>query len=137
MANESGRPSGVTLLIIIVVIQGLIAIIGGITLLAARNDTQFLVDNKITSSEVGVAAFTALGLGAFIVFVGLGLGTGSGVARILVGLFTVLHLAGGIYGIATYSGTPQASSIASVIIAVVVLYLLFGSRSNREFFART
>ena len=136
MANESGRPSSVTLLIIIVVIQGAIAVIGGITLLSARNDAQFLAQNKITSSEVGVAAFTAIGLGVLIILVGLGLGTGSGVARILVGLLSVIHLAGGIYGIFTYSGTQQVSSIASTIVAAVVLYLLVGSRSTREFFAR-
>ena len=136
MANGSERPTGVTVLIIVVVIQGIVAIIGGITLLSAKNDTQFLVSNHITSSEVGVAAFTAIALGAFLVFVGLGLGTGSGVARILVGLLTVVHLAGGIYGIVTYSGTQQLSSIASTIVAAVVLYLLVGSRSTREFFAR-
>lgn len=134
MANESRRPIGVTLLVALVVIQGIIAIVGGISLLSAKNDTSFLVSNHITSSEVGVAGFTAIGLGVLIVLVGLGLGTGSGVARILVALFTVIGLIGGIYGIVNYSGAQQTSSIASTIIAVVVLYLLYGSRRNREFF---
>jgi predicted ABC-type exoprotein transport system permease subunit len=134
VANESGRPFGVTLLIIIVVIQGLIAIVGGIALLSAKNDAQFLVQNHITSSNVSFAAFTAIGIGVLIVLVGLGLGTGSGVARILVALLTLLALIGGIYGIINYSGTQQTSSIVTTIIAVLVLYLLYGSQRNREFF---
>jgi len=124
----------VTLLIVIVVIQGLIAIGGGIALLSAKNDTQFLVQNHVTSSNVGLAGWTAIGLGVFIILVGIGLGTGSGVARILVGLFTILALLGGFYGILNYSGAQQTSSIVSTIVAVVVLYLLYGSRRNREFF---
>ena len=135
MGNESGRPAGVTLLVIVVVIEGIIAIIGGITLLSAKNDAQFLLENHITSSNVGLAGWTAIGIGVFVVLVGLGLGTGSGVARILVGLFTVLAFLGGVYGILNYSGAQQTSSIVSTIVAVVVLYLLYGSRRNREFFA--
>jgi hypothetical protein len=135
VANETRRPLGVTLLIVIVVIQGLIAIGTGIALLSAKNDVQFLRENHITSANVGLAAWTAIGLGVFIILVGFGLGTGSGVARILVALLTVLALIGGIYGIANYSGAQQTSSIVTTIVAVVVLYLLYGSRRNREFFA--
>lgn len=135
MADDSRRPFGITLLIALVVIQGIVVIIHGITVFSARNDTKFLVDNDMTSGELTWLALVAIGIGVFIVLVGLGLGTGSGVARFLVGLFTLIALAEGLYGIVKYSGAQQTTAIATTIVAVVVLYLLYGSRRNREFFA--
>jgi hypothetical protein len=135
VANESRRPLGITLLIALVVIQGIVVIIHGITVFSARNDAQFLVKNDMTSGELTWLAVVAIGIGVFIVLVGLGLGTGSGVARFLVGLFTLIALAEGVYALVTYSGAQQATAIVSVIVALVVLYLLYGSRRNREFFA--
>jgi len=135
VANETRRPLGVTLLIVFVVLEGIVSVVHGIDVFSARHDTQFLVKNHMTSGELTWLALTAIGIGVVIILVGLGLGTGSGVARFLVGLFTVIELGFGIYGIVKYSGSQQATAIGMTVLALVVLYLLYGSRKSREFFA--
>jgi hypothetical protein len=135
VANESRRPIGITLLIALVVVYGIAVIVHGITVFSARNDTKFLASNDMTHGELTWLALVAIGIGVFIVLVGLGLGTGSGVARFLVGLFTLVGLAEGVYGIVKYSGSQQTTAILTTILALVVLFLLYGSRRNREFFA--
>jgi hypothetical protein len=135
VANDARRPLGITLLIVFVVIQGLVSVVNGLTVLSKRNDFSFLHDNGMTKGAVTWGAIAAIGLGIFVILVGLGLGTGSGVARFLVGLFSVLEVAVGVYGIANYSGIQQQSAVLILVVALVVLYLLYGSRRNRAFFA--
>jgi len=135
VANETRRPLGITLLIALVVVYGIAVIVHGITVFSARNDLQFLAKNDMTSGELTWLAVVAIGIGVFIVLVGLGLGTGSGVARFLVGLFTLVGLAEGLYAIVKYSGSQQTTAIVTTLLAITVLFLLYGSRRNREFFA--
>jgi len=135
VANDTRRPLGITLLIVFVVIQGLISVANGLAVLSKRNNASFLLDNHVTSATVTFGAIAAIGIGVFVILVGLGLGTGSGVARFLVGLFSVLEVAIGVFGIANYSGVQQTSAVVILIVGLVVLYLLYGSKRNRAFFA--
>lgn len=135
MSVESRRPVGVTVLVILVVIQGIVAVITGFSILSARNDSSYLAVHSLTRSQVTISAWLTIGIGVITILVGLGLGTGSRVARFLVGVFTILVLAGDVYVITKYSGGQQAGAIVSAVVAVVVLYLLYVNKRDREFFA--
>jgi hypothetical protein len=47
----------------------------------------------------------------------------------------VLNLAGGLYAMIAYSGEQRASGVVSAVFSVIVLWLLYGTEKDREFFA--
>jgi hypothetical protein len=48
----------------------------------------------------------------------------------------VLNLVGDVYLIVKYSGNQRASGIGSAVVALIVLYLLYGCKASKESFAR-
>jgi hypothetical protein len=76
----------------------------------------------------------AIVLGVIGLFIAMALARGSRVARLLFGIWAVLEFAGGLYALVAYSGEQQASGAWSTAIGIIVLYLLYGSERDREFF---
>jgi len=130
------RPAGITLLMVLGVIQGAISVIGGLVLFIARNDQEVLANAGGSKSTVTAVAVTTMVIGLIVILVSLALGGGSNGARLLLGAVMVLNLIGDVYLIVKYSGNQRASGIGSAVVALIVLYLLYGSKASKEFFAR-
>ena len=88
-----------------------------------------LTVNTITGTGIGFIVIGTIGL-----FIALALGRGSRIARLLFGIWAVLVFAGGIYNLGALRGEQQIAGAVSAAVGLIVLYLLYGSEKDREYF---
>ena len=62
------------------------------------------------------------------------LGNASNFARWLVGFIAILHIAGDVYSFVALDGVTRGSALVDALLALIVLYFLFGERGSEEFF---
>jgi hypothetical protein len=82
-----------------------------------------------------VAGIAAIVIGVVYCLLASSLGRGSRTARLVFGIVAVLNLAAGAYGAIAYSGEQRASGVGSLVFSIIVLWLLYGTEKDREFFA--
>jgi hypothetical protein len=128
------RPGGITLIVVLAVINAIVAIIGGIWVIIDHDNARLLRDSGLTKNGLVGAGIVAIVLGAIGLFIAMALARGSRFARFLFGIWAVLEFAGGLYALVAYSGEQQLSGAWSTAIGLIVLYLLYGSDKDREFF---
>ena len=131
------RPGGITLIVVLAVINAVMSIFAGIFILLDRDDTHLiresgLTENALTGTAIGIIIIGGIGL-----VVALALGRGSRIARLLFGIWAALNFAGGVYSAIALHGEQRASGAFSAAIGLIVLYLLYGSEKDREFFLNT
>ena len=116
----------------------LLSIIGGISVIALRNNEDFRLEvNEPGSTIVGVGV-AAIISGTISVLLAIGLRRGSRVARALVLIYEVLHIIGLVYAMIRLDHTTFLSSaIVSIVIAMLVIWYLYGTRGAQEFFGDT
>jgi hypothetical protein len=119
----AARPAGVTLIAVIVWINGLLSVIGGIVALIAGG------------SAALTAAIVSIILGVLTIAVGVGLLRGSRVARVIATIFLVLSLASAIYSVIVGISAPGSIivPIVSGALALIALILLWTSRASSFF----
>ena len=121
MSNNQGvqRPFGVTLIVILIVINGILTVISGvISALMLRDDINI------------VYSLILIILGLIYLAVAGALGRGNRAARMLIAVVTVLMLIVGIVGL--FSGN-LVTAIVQIAISVIILLVLF-SRKATAFF---
>lgn len=128
------RPGGITLIVVLAVISALSGIIGGIWVILDHDNNRLLHDSGLTKNGLIASGVVAIVLGTIGLFIAMALSRGSRVARLLFGIWAVLEFAGGLYALVAYSGEQQVSGAWSTAVGVIVLYLLYGSERDREFF---
>jgi hypothetical protein len=129
-----GRPFGISVVAIIAIVQGVIALVAGIGLVIERNDDDLLAHLDVSSGSVGTYGWLAIIWGVLALLVGFALWGGAEWARVVVAVLEVLHLAGGIYLLFAWSGTFLWQGIWQILVAALILWLLFNPRAD-EFFA--
>jgi hypothetical protein len=134
MTMNPPRPVGVTILVVLLWVQAILAIAVGLVLLAEHSDPD-LVDHLARSSDtlLGYAIF-AIAAGVVTAIVAWALGNASNFARWLIAFIAILHIAGDVYSLIAFDGVTRGSAIADAFLALVVLYFLFGERGSEEFF---
>ena len=129
------RPVLLSIVTILMIIAGIISIIGGIVVIALRDNDDFRLEVNESSGTI-----TSIGIGAIIsglisVLLAMALRNGSRIARALVAIYEVLHIIVAIYAIVRLDhNTYLGASIVSIVISVLILYYLYGTRGSREFF---
>jgi drug/metabolite transporter (DMT)-like permease len=129
------RPGTVTIIVVLAWIAGILNIVAGIFVIIDRHDRQLRVDSAHTPNELLVWGIAAIVIGAIYCLLASYLGRGSRGARLVFGIVAVLNLAGGAYAAIAYSGEQRASGVVSMIFSIIVLWLLYGTEKDREFFA--
>jgi hypothetical protein len=127
------RPVGVTVIAVILFIQAIAGIVGGIAFIIERNNASLLDHVDAKSNEVTAYATVAIVWGVIALLVGMGLWRGGNWARVLVAIVEVLSVAGGVYLLIQWDGTHAYTGIWQIAIGMIVLYLLFNPRAS-EFF---
>lgn len=117
------RPGGVTLVAVLVWINGFLSIMTGVLL---------LISGPIDWSGNGAVAIGAFVLGLLTIFVAGGLLKGNTAARMIITLLQVITLISSAGHLFLSPVTP-INDVISVAIAVIVLLLLWSQRSNRFF----
>jgi hypothetical protein len=129
------RPFGVTLVVVLMFIQGIFEVLAGLGLLLERNDLD--LQQHLSASD---GTLTALGIliliaGAVTILLATMLGRGSNFVRLLVGIVSAFNLGSAVWGLIAFAGTGRLNSLFQAIVAGIVLYLLFGNRESQEYFA--
>jgi hypothetical protein len=128
------RPGGITLIVVLAVISGILNILSGIFVIIDRHDHRLISESGATADELIWAGIFTIIIGVIVILIAGALGRGSRGARLVFGIFAVLNLAGGIVAEFSYVGEQRTTGIISAVIWAFVLYLLYGSERDREFF---
>jgi len=115
------RPTGVTVVAIIVLVSGVIGTIGSIL--------------RLLSGEPIFAPIVALILGVLTLLVAAGLFMGSQIARILTTIVLVLQIASAIFSVGSIGFTSGAVAwpIISGLLSLAGLVLLYTKQANAYF----
>src|SRR5207249_11547020 len=89
------RPAGVTLLVVLLVIGGILQIVVGIILILGHKNATMLREAHRSSDLLFSLGITGAVLGIVYLLVSRGLATGNGFARFIVGLVSLISLGGG------------------------------------------
>ena len=125
----------------------MLAVIAGIAEIAEIAVGIYLAINHNSHSVLGqlngIGASAVLGYGIAAIIIGLiylavakGLANGNNFSRFLVGLFSVISLAGGVYLAIARSGQLRTQGIIGGAFAVLILLLLYNARASAFFRSR-
>ncbi|MEI7630624.1 MAG: hypothetical protein WCJ73_05710 [Actinomycetes bacterium] len=124
MANGIARPMGVTLVGVIIVIDGLLGVLLGVLGLFNLNDA-------VGAGIWGVIVSMVIGI--IYLLVAKGIFDGNRISRLIVAILTVINLLKGISYL--FAGRDIiVNGLIDIIVALIVLYLLYGGKA-RVFFA--
>lgn len=137
VATDRARPGGVTLIMVLGILSGLLNIASGIFVIIDRDTHQLQRSSGSTADELLAAGIVAIVFGALVVLIAYELGRGSRLARLLLGIVGVINFAGGVYAAVAYVGEQRSTGIVAAVIWAVVLYLLYGSERDRDYFIGT
>jgi hypothetical protein len=129
------RPGGVTLVAVIVWINGLLEVIGGAIILFALGSASATVQvDGIAGGRTAIITYAILAilLGIITIVIGTGLLQGSRVARVLVTIALVLSLIGAILGTISLPG-QAVGPLVTGFLALIGLILLWTGRAS-DFF---
>ncbi len=127
------RPLGVTLLVVLIVINGLLALVGGLYLAIQHDDRDLIRETRVSSDNLLGYGISLAVVGAIYLVIARGLATGGGISRFLVGAFSLINLIAGIWVAVEKEGQLQTQGIVSAVISGIVLLLLYSPRANAFF----
>src|SRR5262245_57504596 len=110
------RPLGVTLLVVLIVINGLLALVGGLYL-AINDDGRVLIrETGASSDNLLVYGISLAVVGTIYLVIARGLATGGGISRFLVGAFSLINLIAGIWVAVEKDGQLQTQGIINAVV---------------------
>lgn len=134
MTLPTRRPGLVTLLLILVVIEGLFSIFVGLILVFTRDSITVTGDVQASSSSV------ALWLGILLIVIGVvyllvarGLANGNNFSRLLVAAVTLVNIAGSVWVLFAHPGGARWSTLGSILLGVIVLAILYSPKASAFF----
>lgn len=131
------RPGVVTFVVVLLWIQVITAVVGGVVALAFRDNASVQESVNQSSSELLIFAIVELVVALILALVALALGGGSRGARGLVAVVQAIRIGVATWAIVTHhSGGFVASSIVTIALGLFILWALYGNDKSEEFFAR-
>jgi cytochrome bd-type quinol oxidase subunit 2 len=132
--EEVERPGGITFLVVLGWIQGLLALGGGIFLILDRNSEELQSKADMSADQLVSTGVGAIVFGTAVLILASMLGRGNSVVRWLFGLLVVVNVGIAIWGLFGLHGEQQLSAAVSLVFGLLILYLLFGpDRTDRWF----
>ena len=128
------RPIGVTIIVVVLWIQALLGIAAGVFLMIENNDADLLRHVDASSDDVMALGIVIVIVGVITAMFASALGRASNFARWVIGFLALLHLAGTVYSFVTLDGVTRGTALFDGLLALVVLYFLFGEKGSEEFF---
>lgn len=129
------RPGGVTLLVVLGLIQGVASLIGGLVLVLDKSDANLQATSAMSENQLVGSGIGLLIVGGIMIALSLALRNGSNIVRWLFGIVTMLNVAYGIWGIFALHGEQQMTAAFTTVFGLIILWILFGSERSDEFFA--
>ncbi|MEX2274717.1 MAG: hypothetical protein WEA10_03990 [Actinomycetota bacterium] len=136
-ANLARRPGGVTFIMILAYLEGFFTVLTGVIILIGRDNIDLSGSLRLDSDELLWMALVVIAVGIAILAIANALGRGDDWARIVVAVFTIFSLVSHVFVLFRSGyGASVLSSIISIGLGVLVLYLLFNERAAGFFGAR-
>ena len=126
-----------TLIGVIGIIQGVLAVLGGIGLIAERNDAGLQRNVDVSDSTLAWTGTYLIIIGVITLVVAIGLLRGSSIARFIIAVIELFHIGGGLYVLIAHDGTERWDGLAAILVALLVLWILFRARSEDFFESRS
>lgn len=137
MTLPTRRPGLVTLLLILVVIEGLVSIFVGLLFVLARDSAT--VNGDLAAAGASGSA-VALWVGILLIVIGVvyllvarGMANGNGFSRFVVAAVTLVNIIGGIWLLVAHPGAARWSTVASILLGVIVLAILYSPKASAFF----
>ncbi len=127
------RPFSVTVAVVLTWISAIGSLLGGILFIVIARDPAELRTLGITSTTAWTAAVIGLVLGLVTAAVANGLSSGRRFSRFLVTLLMLARIASSFWNLAEFGSGQLFNSIASILAAAIVLFLLWNLRARRFF----
>ena len=131
MSNTVARPGGVTLVAVLTWIVGLLDVLAG-TILLFQTSVAATVEEFGGASQLIATAIFQIFVGVVIIAIAGGLLRGSPSARIVVTVFQVLSIMGGVFLAIAYPPGAIGAYIG-IAISLVIIFLLWTGRANAFF----
>ena len=129
------RPWGVSLLVALVIIAGILQIISGVITLVVYNEPGVVIVNT-SGATVPALAIAVIVFGVIYLLVARGLANGNNVARLIVAVLSVLNIASGIWAVIVHTGALESGGWSSIVFGVIILVLLYSPKANAFFAPR-
>jgi hypothetical protein len=130
------RPGGVTLLMVLGVIQGLITFLAGLFLAVESDNATLREEAQMTSDGLMAAGIGIMVGGGVVLLLALALGRGSQFVRWLYGIVTMVNVSFATWGVFSLHAEQRMTSVFSLVFGLVILWILFGSERTDRFFAQ-
>ena len=136
MSNPSPaptRPGGVTLVVVLTYLSGILGLLEGLWLLVARGSADVERETGFDSGTLLTLGIVVILIAVFVILLAGALGRGSGGARLIVGFVMVARLLVGIWGVVAIHSATRWSSLLNALLALAVLLLLYSASANAWF----
>ena len=132
-ARPPRRPVGITVLVVIGVVQGLVVVAVGALLTLVSRDEALVADTTLTQGMVLGIGMGVLAVGLLAVVLAVGLARGSNLVRSLYAGIATLEVAATTFSLLTIRDVRTAG-IVGLALPAAVLWLLYGAPNTAEFF---
>ena len=129
------RPFGVSLISVLLIISGILDVVGGIVMLATRNDLE--VRNAlrdVSSGSVTTLAILTIVVGVLVLLVAFGLRRGANWARLLVAFVAIYRLAVLFWSVIAYHAYHWYQALLPTAIYLLVAGYLFSDTEVKRYF---
>jgi hypothetical protein len=132
------RPGIVTFIGVIIVVQGFLAAVAGVVVLAFNGSDRIQAASNQTSSALVGTGIAELVIGALYLAVGFGVLNGNRGSRFLVVLAQGIGMALATWLLLTHhAGGYSTRSLITLLIGTFVIWALYGHRESEEWFTGT
>ena len=133
---DAHRPGAVTVVVVVMYIQGVFQVLAGLFAFIERNDLDLRAHYDASSGAIATFGIINIIIGLIVLFLASALGRGSNFVRLFVGIISAVNLGVAVWGLIAFEGTARANSLWQALIAGLTLYLLFGRPDSQAYFAR-
>ena len=133
MLQPQERTTGILVIQVLLIVQAIFDLIGGLTYLGNRNDLDTQAQTGMTSTELSGAGFVLVFAAFFFFWVSYDLGRGKRAAQWILTVIATLHVIAAIWVAFDHDGTARNDLAGQGIIAILVLILLHTHAADRFF----
>lgn len=133
--NRRGRPLGVTVVVALSALQGLLFGVLGAAVVVARNEPELTTDAEAEPTTLVVVGSVLAGIGLVYVVLAVLLARGSDRVRSVYAVVNGLSISLAVYSLVAVRELALGS-VWALLLPVAILWLLYGSPTTQEHFRR-
>lgn len=128
------RPGGVTLLVVLGLIQGVGSVLTGLFILLDQNDATLQDNAQLSDNQLAGAGVVLLLVGALYILLSIMLSKGSSLVRWIYGIVAMFNVSFAVWGLLALRGEQQLAAAFTLVFGVIILWILFGTERSDRFF---